>query len=270
MATATQTAPSNGAGADDPRALAVAGEHAIADEAAGIRADATELTPELFLKLWPLLRRPIPAGFIQSVGKTQGKPYPSTGVRSVQVLIDRMNNVLTPLWWWDEVSYEDGGTIAYVTVCVGDAATRTSMFDRSSAGGVDRGSTAGNIRKGSYTNAAKRAFAAVGPGHEVYLGTTDLDPDVDEDAAGAQGPTADASTVGTGIAGKLVDRIWKLDTAVKGKLRLAVSHAAKADVGEVNTKAKATKAIAALSYPAAEQLDRWITRKEQGGDDDGD
>lgn len=271
MSAATQTKPagSNGVAADDPRVQAVAHEQAIAEEAATIRGDATELTPELFLKLWPLLKRPIPQGFIQTVGKTEGKPYPSTGVRSIQVQIDRMNNVLTPLWWWDEVTYEEEGKLANVTVYVGAPSQGLILVERSSRGGVQRGSGIGNLYKGSYTNAAKRAFAAIGPGHEVYLGATDLDPDVDEDAAqqAATPQTADR-TVGAGAAGKLVDRVWEVPEA-KDKLRLAATHAAGGkDVGDVSTKAKAKKAIAILTFPQFEQLERWVAKKE-GGDDDG-
>ncbi|MCW2953240.1 MAG: hypothetical protein JWQ48_2410 [Conexibacter sp.] len=170
-------------------AEAIRSEEAIRDEAIALRGDATILTPGLFLALEPLLRRPIPAGFITRVGVVTGKPYASTGVRSAQVLVDRMNNVLTPLWWWDEVEWFDDGRVAEVTVCVGMLGGQV-LVRRSSRGGVDRGSTRGNVFKGSETNAAKRAFAAVGPGHEVYLGAADLDPDTNEEAAKAQEQTA--------------------------------------------------------------------------------
>jgi hypothetical protein len=164
---------------------AIRSEEEIAARAAEIRGDNSELTPDLFLKLWPLLKEPIPSGFIRSVGVTEGKPYASTGVRSEQVLIDRMNNVLTPLWWWDEVEWSEEGKVAEVTICVGTLGGDV-LLKRSSRGGVNRGSTLGNVFKGSKTNAAKRAFAAIGPGHEVYLGAADLDPDTNEDAAKQQ------------------------------------------------------------------------------------
>ena len=247
-------------------------EQGIADEAAEIRGDAKELTPALFMELWPLLKRPIPAAFIQTVGKTQGKPYESTGIRSVQVQVDRMNNVLTPMWWWDHASYEEGGKLAFVTVMVGNRKPGETPDEilavRRSSGGVDRGSTIGNVHKGSYTNAAKLAFARLGIGHEVYVGATDLDPDVDADLASQTDQPVDAEKpVGNGIAGKLVDRIWAVPAA-KDKARLAISHAANGDVGEVNTKPKAKKVIAALNFQQAERLDRWISGKESG--DDGD
>jgi hypothetical protein len=261
----------NGNGNGDPIAEAIAYEQAIADEAAEIRGDDAELTPALFLRLWPLLKRPIPTAFIQTVGKVEGKPYESTGIRSVQVQIDRMNNVLTPLWWWDEVRYEEDGKLAEVTVYVGQpgAFGEERMFtSRTSRGGVQRGAGLGNVYKGSYTNAAKLAFARLGPGHEIYLGAADLDPDTDPEAAeqlrgGEPEPAATTGPIGNAIAQKLVDRAFEIPGA-KDKLQLAVSHAAGADVGDVSTKAKAKKAIAQLTFPQAEKLDRWITRKTEG------
>lgn len=189
-ATKSRTRSTNGT-TPDPLAEAIAHEDAIADEATAIREEATTIDAALFLKLWPLLRRPIPAGFITTTGVVKGKPYPSTGVKSMQVLIDRMNNVLTPLWWWYEVEYfgagSDAGTLAEVTVYVGERAGKPFILTQAtSRGGVNQASTLGNRYKGSETNAAKRAFAQIGPGHEVYLGATDLDPDVSTDAAKAQ------------------------------------------------------------------------------------
>lgn len=260
-------------------AAAAAYEEDIAAEATAIRSDAEELTPALFMKLYPLLRKPIPGAYIQKIGATTGKPYESTGIRSVQVQIDRMNNVLTPLWWWDAVDYEDGGKLAKVTVCVGNPSTRYEgepLVLRSSRGGVGQGSGAGNIYKGSYTNAAKLAFARLGPGHEVYLGAADLDPDVNEAIAqqapsngAAQGQPADNADVGPGIASKLVDRAWEIPTA-KSSLQLAASHAAGRDVGDCSTKKAATEGLAGLNFAQAEKLDRWLQKKETEAEvDDG-
>lgn len=174
-------------------AAAVAGEQEIAREAADIRGEAVEITPALVLKLRPLLCKPIPQGFIRSIGVVAGKPYSSTGISAVQVQHNRMNNVLTPLWWWEKVSYHMDGKLAHVRVGVGEYGERP-LFTREAWGGVDRASTIGNLHKGSYTNAAKVAFARVGPGHEVYIGATDLDPDVNEQAAKEQArPAAPAA-----------------------------------------------------------------------------
>ncbi len=257
---------------DAQRAEAIASEQEIADEAAEIRSEANAddgLTAELFMKLYPLLCLPIPSGFIQTIPPTEGKPYESTGVRSVQVQIDRMNNVLTPLWWWYDEHFEDGGKLALVTVIVGNRfhkeEHREIMVRRTSHGGVGRGSGSGNIYKGSFTNAAKLAIARVGPGHEVYLGAADLDPDVNREVAeqkvASNGAPAADSHIGPGIAGKLVNRAWKVASA-KTSLRLAASHAADSDVGDCSNKKSAVEGLAGLTYEQAEKLDRWLTKKE--------
>jgi hypothetical protein len=256
----------------DEFAQALAAEEEIAAAAAEIRDEADgELSADLFLRLWPLLRKPIPAAFIQKIGTTKGKPYESTGIRSVQVQIDRMNNVLTPMHWRVLQSCNENGTVCEVTVLVGnglwgDEADREIFAEGSSYGGVDRGSTAGNVFKGSFTNAAKPAFARVGPGHEVYLGAADLDPDVnhevaDESGKAKAGNPADDAEIGLSIAGKLVDRAWKIPAARKS-LQLAASHAAGRDVGDCSTPKGATEGLVGLTYPQAEKLERWISKKE--------
>lgn len=202
MTAKAQTAkPSaNGNGEDkapDPLATAIAYEQAIADEAAEIRGDHKELTPELYLQLRPLLRKPIPSAFIVTTGKVEGKPYPSTGVKSLQVLTDRMDNVLTPFWWRYDVEFvgpegvdargvPNAGRLAEVTVYVVGSDHDKPLIVKRSRGGVNQASTIGNLFKGSETNAAKRAFAAIGPAWEVYVGAADFDPDTDLDAAGQQ------------------------------------------------------------------------------------
>jgi len=168
-----------------PLESAVSSEAELAARAAKVRGDAVGLTAALFLELLPLLRQPIPAGFIKSIGVVTGKPYASTGISSVQVQVDRMDAVLTPLGWQEEITYHEGGKLAQVIVRVVTSLGGV-LAERESWGGVDRGSTTGNLYKGSYTNAAKVAFARIGPGHEVYVGATDLDPDVHEGVANLQ------------------------------------------------------------------------------------
>lgn len=244
-------------------------EAEVAEQASEIRGESAELTPELFMKLYPLLTKPIPAAYIKTIGTTTGKPYESTGIRSVQVQIDRMNSVLTPLWWWDHVEYEQDGKLATVTIYVGDQSAPGNtepLIRRSSRGGVGQGSGAGNIYKGSYTNAAKLAFARLGPGHEVYLGAADLDPDVNQEVAdqspGGNGPPAkSAAQIGPKVAGQLVDRAWKIDTA-RTNLQLAASHIVGKDVGDCDTEEGAVEGLAGLSFEQAEQLSRWIERKQ--------
>jgi hypothetical protein len=189
---------------------ALAYEVEIAERAKVIRGEAKTLTPELFMELWPLLCEPIPSGFIKSIGVVSGKPYESTGISSVQVQVDRMNNVLSPLWWHDHVEYHDGGTIAHVEVHVRDGAGDAEpLIVREAWGGVDRGSTKGNVYKGSQTNAAKLAFARLGPGHEVYLGATDLDPDVNAQVGGSTSrrPTGDARPLPKASRDKMIAEV---------------------------------------------------------------
>jgi hypothetical protein len=246
-----------------PEALTAEAE--IAEQAAFVREEhgGPGIDRALFMKLWPLLCKPIQPAFIQTVGPTKGKPYPSTGIRSVQVQIDRMNNVLTPACWWYEDEYELEGKLCTVKVCVGMRGGFMALgpiVSRSSKGGVQQGSTIGNIYKGSFTNAAKLAFARLGPGHEVYVGATDLDPDVSSEMA-SSAPEGDASTDGTisvDIAKRIVDRAWQVGE--KERLRLAASKLVGRDIGDCGSKDKAAKALAgALTYAQAEELDNWLS-----------
>lgn len=174
----------------DELAAALRSEAQIAAEAAVIRANAEALTPALWADLRPKLMLPIPGAFIVSISLGKGKPYASTGIGSVEVQRARMDAVLSPFWWWEEPRYlNDAGTLCEVTVFIGHDRERP-LWWRRARGGVDRGSTLGNVHKGTYTNAAKLAFARVGPGHEVYVGAADLDPDTDPDAAEQQASDA--------------------------------------------------------------------------------
>lgn len=252
-------------------AEALDAEAKIADEAAAIRAEHTFsddrklLDFDLFLKLWPLLCRPIQPAFIQSVAATKGKPYPSTGIRSVQVQIDRMNNVLTPVWWWYEDEYALEGKLCTVTVYIAGDGPKGYLLARSSRGGVQQGSSMGNIHKGSFTNAAKLAFARLGVGHEVYIGAIDLDPDVSQEVAAAADAPEVSGAIGKELASKIVDHAWQ--AGEKDRLRLAASRLAERDVGDCSTKAKATEALTgALTFAQAERLDKWLAERKGAGD----
>lgn len=212
------------------RREAIEHEEAIREEAAAIWATDenadVELHSHLLRELRPLLRRPIPRGFIEKVGKTEGKPYLSTGVKSVQVQMDRLDNVLGPENWGYEATHTDDGKRCYVKAWIGPDENRPLM-KRDSWGGVNRGSTEGNLWKGSFTNAAKPAFARLGPAWEVYVGAADFDPDTDPDAAKEQEKADTAAGVSATPIGK--DRGEKLaqivteakltDTDLKNKLR---------------------------------------------------
>lgn len=177
-------------------------EAAIAEEAAAVRAEAEaegepRMDRALFMRLWPLLRRPIPEGFLVEVSRGEGKPYDSKGVKSVDVQIARMDNVLGPLWWSYCQEYHDDGKLCEVTVAI-HAHDGEEIVTRSSWGGMNRGSTQGNLYKGSFTNAAKLAFARIGPAHEVYVGGTDLEPDSDPETAKLQAKPAARANADSG------------------------------------------------------------------------
>lgn len=276
MTTSSTKAPtskgaSNGNGqTPDPLAQAIAYEQAIADEAATIRDDATELTHGLYLQLLPLLRKPIPPGFIKTVGVTDGKPYPSTGVSSVQVQMTRMDNVLTPLWWELVDVYEQDGKLCRATVFV-EFADRKVPLTRASWGGMNRGSTIGNLYKGSFTNAAKRAIAMVGPGQEVYLGATDYDPDVSEEAAADQAkadPVAQVETIDgdrvaalTDIAQAWVTKIDDKDEQAKRTKQITRLLRSEGLTGEIKS---VTAGFARLTPGMADSVETWI-KGQTGG-----
>lgn len=238
----------------DAIASALTSEAEIGTRATRVRGDATELTPELFLRLYPLLCEPIPTALITKISKTKGKPYDSTGLRSVQVQVDRMNAVLTPLWWSEQTEYSEGGKLAEVTVRVG-ATGGPVLAERSSHGGVDRGSTIGNVYKGSYTNAAKLAFARLGVGHEVYVGAADLDPDTDagaaqEQARGAERP-AEVATIPADRAAGLRDRFDAVGVDPR-RFKTKLGALGVAGARSVN------QGLAALTPAQAVDLELWM------------
>lgn len=251
---------------------AMVAEAEIAAEAATIRGDAKALDAELFMRLWPLLRRPIPQHFIVSTGVTKGKPYASTGVKSLQVLIDRMDAVLTPLWWGYKVDYigPEGlddrgrprqGTLARATVIVGVGANEQPLLARVSYGGVDQASTVGNLFKASETNAAKRAFAQVGPGHEVYIGATDFDPDTDEDAAKIQEAPAPAIESLKTISGEDVARLVDLASGLGLADDAALKQKAKTKLGSmgVTMAGSISATIATLTPAQGADFEGWLS-----------
>ena len=228
----------------DPLQDAITYEQGIADEAAAIRGEIHELTPDLYLRLLPLLKRPIPAGFIVSTPKTGGKPYASTGIKSMQVQVDRLDNVLTPLWWGWKTDYSEDGRLADVAAWIGDK--DSPLVCRRARGGVDRGSTLGNVYKGSETNAGKLALARLGPGHQVYLGATDLDPDVSPEAAKQQE---------RGEGSPSLDR--KVTDEQAANLEVAVKAAALSDHLATKLASFGAKAITDLTVEQGLKIYEW-------------
>lgn len=202
-------------------AEAAAYEQRIADEAhaiwdsASTQGEAT-LTPALYRRLRPLVRRPIPEGFIAEISAGKGKPYESRGIRSLQVQVDRLDNVIGEgNWDWSTRWLNEAGTLTEVAVWIGPESAPL-VGPRRARGGVDRGSTLGNTHKASETNAAKLAFARLGVGHEVYVGLTDLDPDVSEDAMRVQGEGG-GETVAIGEPPKLTpEQVERVEKGIDG------------------------------------------------------
>jgi hypothetical protein len=247
----------NGKPEPNPQALAdaIAYEQEIADRAQEIRGDKTYLDEALFLRLWPLLREPIPAGFIVTTEATRGKPYDSTGIKSLQVQIDRMDNVLTPLNWEWHTEWSAEGRVADVKVTIFAAGEPDNVLvKRRARGGVNQASTDGNLQKGSETNAAKLALARIGVGHEIYLGVTDFDPDVDPDAAKEQGkpdPAPKVERIDADRAAHLRDLFDKSDLDAK-KLQTKLGALGVINVRTVN------QGLASLTPGQAAELEEWI------------
>lgn len=240
----------------DPLAAAIAYEHEIADMAKGIRGDSVALTPALFLELLPLLRKPIPAGFIVETDAVKGKPYKSTGIKSLQVQIDRLDNVLTPLCWHWTTEWSDDGRTATVEVRVLDGDGK-ALVVRRARGGVNQASTDGNLLKGSETNAAKLAFARLGVGHEVYLGATDFDPDVDKDAAEIQTATPKVETLDADRASHLRD-LFDANEAIDARaLKIKLGALGVSGARSVN------HGLAILTPAQADELEEWLKGGEQ-------
>jgi hypothetical protein len=173
----------------------------LAEQAAKIRGDKGyngKLTPELLLALEPLLREPIDPRYIETTPPLKGKPYVSTGVRSVQVQVDRMNEVLGTVHWRVLYHYTQSGQICKAVVIVGNELANATLDEagnlrpfpehdpltfgadilavREGWGGHGRGSAPADVYKGSETNALKRVLARLGPGADVYR--LDYDDDV--------------------------------------------------------------------------------------------
>lgn len=150
------------------------------------------LTGKLLRDLQPLLKAPIPPKYIDRIPPTTGKPYESTGVKSVQVQVDRMNDVLGLEHWRWLPFYAEEGKVCRVIVIVGNKLAGVRVDERGDLdpaslegaeilvvrdgwGGHSRGSGKGDILKGSETNTLKRVLARVGPGCDIYRLDYDLD-----------------------------------------------------------------------------------------------
>jgi hypothetical protein len=272
-AEAEQNGRQNGEPTPEQRALmeAIAYEEAIREEAEGIwtddeRGGLDELDSHLFRSLRPLLRKPIPPGFIEHVGSVTGKPYDSTGVRSVQVQMDRLDNVVGPENWGYEATHTEDGKRCYVRAWIGSK--DAPLFERDSWGGMNQGSTEGNLWKGSFTNAAKLAFARLGPGWEVYVGAADFDPDTDEEAAKAQGdapatPSLEVAVIDGDRVAELADAAQAFIAAGDEKAQTRQLVTKLRHVGVTGKIESISRALASLTLAQADDVEAWL--EEKGG-----
>lgn len=207
MTTAAKTTPGRKAGREPDTARDVRAAHGY--------DDTGRLTPPMLTALLPFLAAPIEDRYIETTPATKGKPYTSTGIRSVQVQIDRMNEVLGLGHWRVLTRYEDSGALCHATVVVGNdlaacsldatgglvVGDATVLAVRDGWGGHSRGSGRGDLYKGSETNALKRVLARFGPGAGVYR--LDFDDDVnrsnDPRVAARPEPPVDADATLRGL-----------------------------------------------------------------------
>lgn len=158
----------------------------------GYSENESKLTMAILHALAPLLNEPIDGRYIETIPPVSGKPYESTGIRSVQVQINRLNAILGEGHWRKLLHYADGGATCCAHVIVGNALAGCNLdkdgqlvidfraeilAHRYGWGGhAARGGNRGDLYKGAETNALKRVIAQLGPGQEVYC------LDFDEDA----------------------------------------------------------------------------------------
>lgn len=208
--------------------------------------DADRLTPVLLRKLQPLLNEPLHPRYIEHMPSVTGKPYESTGIRSVQVQVDRLAEVLGVDHFRVLAHHQPGGQIARVHVVIGNELQWCRLDERGELvpftvaadrvleadvlahadgwGGHGRGSAPGDVWKGSETNAAKRVIARVGPGAHVYRLDFEDDPTQPPAAtppAAPAAPAPDASPMATLDAQQELDA-WLATTDDMRELRESV------------------------------------------------
>lgn len=178
------------------------------------------MTGSLLRALEELLYSPIPPRFIEETPPGDGHPFPMTGIKSVQVQLDRLTAVLGMEHYRVLLHYRDNGVICKSMVVVGNDLQWCRLDEQGQLipftvlapgteskqaivkeaevlkvvegmGGWKRGTNPGDTWKGAETNGLKRVIARLGPGAEVYSQDFEDNPRMPE-----YRPTA-ADTVGT-------------------------------------------------------------------------
>lgn len=227
----------------------------LRQQAADIRkthAYEGSMTAALLSALGGLLYEAMPDAYIEFSPPTQGKPYPSTGIRSVQPQVDHMNAVLGAAHWRALLHFQDGGALCKTVVIIGDDLARASLDEHGRLqagdahvvavqegwGGVKRGNTTGDLMKGATTNALKRTLAAFGPGANVYR--LDVEPEL-LGGVGRDVPAGGPSVTGAPASGLASDGQRKL-------ISVRASQAGLADADLANIML-AVGGAAPQSYP---------------------
>lgn len=203
-------AATNGNGNDEANAALEAAQAAaaeqIGDQYVSYRADAEaikgdeaykdsggKMTGPLYDALEPLLFKPTPPVYIEHRPKGEGNPYPTTGLKSTQIQVDRMNDVLGRRHWRTLLFYSQNGTLCKAVVIVGNDLHWARLDEHGELlpyTVVDAGDTKeireadivalhegwggwksnklGDTFKSAETNALKRVLARFGPGADVY------------------------------------------------------------------------------------------------------
>jgi hypothetical protein len=161
------------------------------------------MTKEERIKLYAALAAPFPEEAVERTsGAATGRGYDTTGIK-YQYLADRLNEVLGVGGFRTERTITIKGTttakgrpafeaIAEVRVELGEwQGGEFVVFAEAWGDGGHTAMSEADARKGSFTNAFKKAVAFMGPGRAAYRGTIDDDHVPEDDLASPPpGPVA--------------------------------------------------------------------------------
>ena len=172
--------------------------------------DGTLTTPILDA-LRPILREETPRQYVKETPPTEGKPYTSTGVSSLQYFYDFLSDVFGLSHWVTPMWYSSDGTSGHGWVLIGNNLAGIEVDEETGRliipddaeilvrhdgwGGYARGRSVGDCKKGTQTNTLKRVIAMAGPAADV----TRLD--VDAELVDGSGPAPSRGGRGGGGGG---------------------------------------------------------------------
>jgi hypothetical protein len=149
--------------------------------------EESSMTPEAKKKLYQQLAQPFPEEAIERTdGRQTGKGYSTTGIKA-QFIINRLNETLGIGGWRTHRTIAvkeiatNSGRKAYEAVCdlvleLGEWTDGAFVpFAEALADGGHVSVSEADARKGSFSNALKKAAAAFGAGWQAYAGTIDDD-----------------------------------------------------------------------------------------------